>query len=407
MKLTSSRWKAIFAGLMIILLMGSLSSLASTKKKKEKKPPSKLKLGPVYINPFFEITKLGYDGNIYLSRTTITSDFRATPAFGATFYLRLGTGGEASFTARGDYQWFHRLSSLNYLNRTFSANFFQPFTHFSLYLSNTYQNLRDQIGWEINVLTKHTVNQAEVGVNLREEKKTSFGIKLWDKRIKYDSQVMIDEIPLANMLDQEEYGGSFTIYRRVLPKTKIFSKLRVNRYQFKHPESPLDSRSYQVLFGVNFDKTALIGGTAEIGYEILSFFSAEVPDFRGIIGSSSLSYHLGDALAFSVNYARRLSYSYLFNYYLLQEYGGGVLYYPLPWLGIDLRGNHITLSYQTDGASGYGERRNNVRWYSLGTKLRFSETGTAEFGLGYQYRLWYDGYRFSGYYLFNTLSFRF
>jgi hypothetical protein len=402
----SQRLITVLTALFCFTLSVSLFSF-TFEKEEEDKPPYKLKLGPVFINPFFEITRLGYDGNIFLSRTVITSDFRASPGAGANLFLRLGKRGDLSFTARGDYQWFRRLSSLNHLNRTLSVNLSQSFNHFSVYFSDSYQNLRDRIGWEIDVLTRHTINEAEIGFGFREEKKTSFGARLWDKRIGYDSEMRIDDILLADILDRREYGGSVAVYRRILPKTMLFSELMVNENRFRHPESNLSGENYRFSFGAIFEKTALIEGEVTLGYEAMNFFSPEIKDFRGIIGSSFLSYHLGSKILLSMNYARRFSYSYLFNYYLLREYGGGLLYYPLHRLGLDLKGNYVTFSYPEEAGSGGEEKQNSVRFYSLGARLHFSESGTAELGIGYQHRFWYDGYEFSGYYLFNTVSLRF
>jgi hypothetical protein len=391
----------------------TISDVPQEKKSKQEKslPPlaysADVKIGPFRIEPFISIKNMGYDSNILYSATEATADYTATPSAGLKSIVLLGRKGYLSLDGELGYLWFYQTKSQNFLNKYANAHLEASLSRFSLYAEEAFADVRDRYGNEIDFRTTHTTNSATVGLLYEPSRKTSLEVSLSQALLKYDSEATFREYNLSEILNHQRIIGTVTFGYQMLPKTKGNIELKYGEYNFENPASELNSLSYEVLAGAEFDPSAFIQGTFKLGYKNLVFSSPDIKDFSGLTGSASLKYRFSEHLSFLFNYDRNAYYSYFARYYISDLYGGTIAFYLTSKIGIDLGSTYTALGYPLREIENSEQLLNRVYRHNVSIKYKLTEDISVGMAGVYWIRRSSEDATLQGFNVFSIVSYEF
>ena len=391
----------------------TISGISQKKKsKQEKSLPSfaysaDLKIGPFRIEPFLSIKNTGYDSNILYTQKDPIADYTATPTAGLKSIVLLGRRGFLSIGGELGYLWFYQTKSQNYLNKYADAHLEISLSKFSIYVEEDFTNVRDRYGNEIDYRTTHTTNTATIGLVYEPSKKTSLEVAFSQALLKYDSEATFRGYDLSETLDHQRIIGTFTFGYQMLPKTKGLIELKYGEYNFENPTSELNSLSYEVLAGVEFDPSAFIQGIFMLGYKNLIFSSPYIKDFNGLTGSASLRYRFSERLSFLFEYDRDAHYSYFARYYISNLYGGTLDFYFTKKIGIDLGSNYIRFNYPLKENENSENIFNRAYRHTITIKYKLTEDISAGIAGVYWIRRSNIDSTLQGFNVFSVVSYEF
>ncbi len=163
-----------------------------------------------------------------------------------------------------------------------------------------------------------------------------------------------------------------------------------------------DAESQSILFGTQTKPSALIAGSATVGYRRFNALDDEIPDDRGVVADVALGYTLLDRTRFGVNVRRNLEFSAerLQPYYILTSLGGSIT--QMIGMGWDVRvgGGGETLAYRNFVSVPIEEgRTDHVDSFNFGFGRKVGDTGRIGLEIGHIERrspierLTYEGWR--------------
>jgi len=171
-----------------------------------------------------------------------------------------------------------------------------------------------------------------------------------------------------------------------------------------HHSSERDAESTSMLFGFETKPSALIAGSAALGYRSFDALNASVPDYGGLVADVGVSYTLLDRTRFSVTGRRNLEYSSEVEspYYIITS--GGLTITQMLGHGLDVQigGTGDTLSYRTfidPKTAVEGSRTDHVDSVSGGFGFKVGDAGRFGFEVSHVVRrspiplFAYEGYR--------------
>jgi hypothetical protein len=344
---------------------------------------ARLRLGPVYVAPTFELRDIGVDTNVYNESDDgilePTTDFylTAVPTFVATVgppATRLTVRSVTSFV------YFAQQVSERYVDQEVVLSAQGTFGRITPFGDYAFLNTRDRVSFEVDARARRIEQRAVGGVRVTITPKISADVhgEVWQND--FDEDEVEGTFGLAAELNRQTRALGAGIAYRLTPLTRVtvvgdVSKIRFSEAKFR------DSDVQQMLFGVELNPRALIGGSARLGYQRFRPLDSRIPDFTGLIGNGAVSYRLRPQTSIVFSFDRRTDFSYLVvePYYVHQEYGLSLSRQLAPQWDLALSANRTSHNYlrllQSPGDSREGHRETVTSGgvtlgYDVGPRLR-------------------------------------
>jgi len=167
-------------------------------------------------------------------------------------------------------------------------------------------------------------------------------------RTEFESGDTIGGYPLNRGLNRTTTVGTASLRYALTPFTTLVMAADVVHERFEF-SSFRDSDGFRLVPGVEFAPSALITGSAHVGFRLLRALTAGMPDYAGPVASVSLGYTLKENTRFAVGVRRDIEYSFEATqpYYLLTGVTGSVRQaVGGPW-SVEVRASTQHLDYQT------------------------------------------------------------
>ncbi len=308
---------------------------------------ARIHIGPFAVTPSVALTNVGVDTNVFNDWQNPKSDFTATVTPAADTWLRLGPA-RLNVKVSGSYLFFAQYSDQRSLGTTDSARFELPLLHLRPWVEGSFMTVRDRPGYEIDLRLRRTETAVSAGVDLPVSERTTIGASLTQKRTSYNSGDTYLGFYIQDTLNRTTTVGTGSLRYALTPVTTFVTAAEVVQERFEF-SSIRDSDGFRVVPGVEFDATALINGSAHVGFRRLTMKTAGMPDYTGPVASVDLGYTLMGVTRFSVQVSRDVAYSYLPQapFYLLTGVTGTVTQaVGGPW-SVSARAGVQRLAYQT------------------------------------------------------------
>ncbi len=372
---------------------------------------SRLRLGPFYFNPSLSIDNIGVDDNVFLDSETgePQSDFvvSMTPRLVTSLPMASRALMTLSVAPRVDY--YREFANARSVAHSFAGRGEVFLGRLAVFGDAGLQVGRMRPNDEIDTRPGRRQTSFAVGADFTPLPKLSFETGVYRSVERYDDDEVFLGTRLSETLDHETEGVRLSVRQRLTPKTSISLEGDLSRSGFAH--SPVrDASSYRIAPGVSFSLTALIAGSAHVGFRRFVPESPDLPGSSGLFASVDLSYTLREATRFGVQWTRDVTYSYERDqpYYLLDALGGTVRrqvagrvdaifgyrqsvsrYEVLTSVEQDAPRRDITRTYSADLGMRINRRsRVGLRYVQSGRRSNqktFRDYGRRQIGLSYMY----------------------
>ena len=340
-------------------------------------------IGPFAVAPLISITNVGVDTNVFNELDNPKSDFTATITPAAGVGIRLG---RARVDARlsGSYFFFAKYAEERSLGTNDRVRLEFDLLHVTPWAETSFLWVRDRPTYEIDLRLRRTEKAVSGGVDFSVSKRTTLGFSLRRVHTDYVSGNTSVGSSVAEALTGTTTVETASVRYALTPLTTLVMAADVVRDRFEF-SSERDSDSLRVMPGVELAASALISGSARVGYRHLSMLTPGIPDYTGPVAAVNIGYTLMGVTRFTVAVNRDVQYSYDPEqpYYLLtgvtasvsQAVGG-------PW-SVNARTSLQRLAYQAVELLGLPGRVDVVRSYGVGAGYRLGSATTLGFNVDY------------------------
>jgi hypothetical protein len=338
----------------------------------------RVRLGPLLINPSLALTNLGVDTNVFRTATDPKRDFTFTVTPAANVWLGMGRTWVAG-AVREDIVWYKTYASERSVNNRYAIGWLVPLARIAFDVGVDALRTRERPGFEIDVRAERDELGYGAGVELRALSRTLFGIRGDRRVVDFGSDAVFRDRRLRDQLNRTDTSGAVTIRHELTPLTSITfaAGRRWERFEF---EPSRDSESTTASAGVRFDPSALISGSASVGFRHFDPVTPDVPGFRGTTAAVDLAYVALGVTRIAVQASRDIQHSFRIEqpYYLQASFAGSLAQQIYGPLDVEARVGVSKLEYRNRSAAGATsiERVDRVRSYGagvgyhLGTDLR-------------------------------------
>lgn len=344
---------------------------------------ARFRLGPFRIWPGFNLTNVGYDGNVYYTTAgeAEVTDYTATISPLIRAYLLVRHSLILSLTENPAYVYYFTEERERRWNNTFSPQFKYLFMHrFVITGRYTNRDRRIRASSEFDARINELRKEYFGSIFLETARETSLGLSYGVTEFKYeDIKLPEQEISFARALNRREKNISGEFYYKILTDIFFFLRGGYSDYKFLHPDTQFrNSYSYQGYAGIRFPLLGRTSGTFELGYKTLTPRIQGMEKFAGLVGNTSLNYRLGRFIL-RMQYSRDSRFSFWHNnvYYTYNNITSGLSYYLIRPLRIDYSYSYGLGLYpgllpvqQPDGSVLEIERKDKYHTHTLGLVFR-------------------------------------
>jgi hypothetical protein len=281
-----------------------------------------IQVGPLGLKRSFRITNLGIDTNVFNDPEDPRQDTTVSFVPELESVLTLG-GTRLKIAASANLTYFHRFASQRSLGTNDTVRWDIPINRFQPYVSYTFNQLKARPNLEIDTRATHRTSTLLAGTAVRLASRALVGIEVRRGRTSFDEDAAFLGMNLSSALDRSTETLATKFEYELTPLTRFRLIADTERERFDDALGR-GSRSITVKPGFEFAPTALIRGTAVVGYRRFDISDPAVPDFSGPTASVDIAYTLRGATQFAVRAERDVAYSVfdLQPYYVL---AGGML----------------------------------------------------------------------------------
>lgn len=342
------------------------------------KPPDidrvRLRAGPVLVNPTLAIPNAGIDNNVFNEPDYAEpdSDFTITFTPAADLWMRMGRSWIVG-NVREDLVWYNEFESERSANGNFAASLLVPFNRLTAAVGGNWVDTSERPGFEIDTRAGRTERAFNGIVEIRALSRTFFGARAEHRTIEFDQGERYQGSELSAELNRTVTSGGVTVRNQLTPLTSITFAFGVEQDRFEF--SPLrDSDSTRFDVGLNFDRFALVAGSARFGVRDFRPLSASVPGYTGSTASVNLSYTALESTKLTIGVIRDVQYSYDVNqpYYLQSGLAAGIGQQVYGPLDVEFRAGFDRLAYadRQGAVIAATDRVDHVRNYGGGVGYR-------------------------------------
>lgn len=376
-------------GLLGLVLLGPAASVrAETWKARELRrswEQAAWRFGPLRIQPLIIIRDAGYDSNIYYHPEAV-SDFWLTAGPGADAYFMLKKRLIVHLFESPQYVYFFKTERERTWNNYLNGEVSLSFNRFLLTAGGALNRARERWNTEIDIRPRRNEKKGFLSLLYQRSYRVSFEVTATRIDYRYES-IEYNSVNLGERLSHLETFWSGKFYYRLNPRVQFFLEGEWGNYDFDNPASPGDSRSRAIYSGFEFSPDGRIRGRLRIGHKNFDTLEEGRPDFRGLVGDTSVSWTLFRPLVLRGSYRRDVNFSIWSQnpFFVGNSWSaGGSLYFFRKKIRLDYTHNRLRNDYPLGEVPGSEPRRDNYTLNSVALYIRIKKT----VGLGLSGGLW-------------------
>jgi hypothetical protein len=276
----------------------------------------RIQVGPLSLNPRFELLNIGVDSNVYNEAQGAREDFTATlrPSLDAT--LRFGRG-RLTYKSWMDAVYFQKYRDERSINRFGEARLEVRLNRFVPFASVSGLSTRDRPNREIDLRARRETQSIATGAALQVMSRTSLIGSVRREEIRYNPGSIFRGEDLSRQLDETLDFVQGGVRLNLTPLTSLLVIGSAERQRFEWSPDR-DSNTWRIAPTLEFDPSALISGSVMVGYRQFTPLHDALLPFRGVVAQASVRYLLLGRTRFDAQVTRDIEYSYeeLLPYYL-------------------------------------------------------------------------------------------
>lgn len=309
----------------LLLLCAGVASAQDWKAPDPKAEPwrdARLKLGPVFFNPTFQIRDLGIDDNVFNEPDNPRQDLTGTLAMESLAGIQVRA---LLITVRqsNSYIWFRQYRSERSVDGGLAAVAELRLDKIRPWFTIDRAKTHARGGYEIDSRAGRETPSYAYGTDIRFGWRLGAAVSYRTKKLKYAEEEFFDGVELRNVLDNKtDEIRSYARYE-LTPFTNLIGGVEYSRERFV-TNTLRDSDNVHYYGGVESSSDAPLALNLTVGWKEQRHKDSKVPDFKGLIVKANAGFVLGDILRVDLegNRDTGLSYEEIYPYFI--EHGGGV-----------------------------------------------------------------------------------
>ncbi len=328
-----------------------------------------MRFGPLALTPTIALRDVGVDSNV-LGQAESDPEFTMSLVPGAEVWLRVG---RLRFSSKTEVEWlyFQETASQRAFSVTQSGTVALPLAYFTPYVVGTYENTKRRQSAEIDARVRQRTTGWSSGLTVYPGPRMDVDLQYRRSEIRFDDEE-IGGAFFAPALDRDSESALIEVSYAVTALTRVVTRFAVERDRFVLA-STRNADSWSVLPGVEFKPSALISGTAFLGYRRFDVLAPGQPDFEGLVASVDLKYVARDMTKIEVQASRNVEYSFEpVQPFFLQTEWDVVLTQAVSYeWDVRAQGGRVTLDYKGAQPGAPTDRRDRLWVYGVGMGRRF------------------------------------
>lgn len=290
----------------LVVLGPGAAAPASAQDPNEPKPA--MKFGPVELWPTMAFRNIGVDNNVFNEAENPKQDFTATIAPTMEVVFKPGTRVRLSYSTLTEFVWYQKYKSERSTNRGFVARGEVNLTYFTPFASYSSSQTRERPNSEIDERALRNPRVYAAGFRTKIGLATELTAAIRRNSQEYDPEASFRGVRLAQQLNNETDAIDVSLGVAVTPLTSI--GLGVSKEEDRFQLSPLrDSKSLRITPTVNFKPTALLNGSASVGYMRFDAADPRVEDYAGLVARGTIAMTV-ERYSIDTTFGRDVRYSY-------------------------------------------------------------------------------------------------
>jgi len=265
------------------------------------------RFGPLRVQPLIIIRDAGWDSNIYYHPQAV-SDFWLTAGPGAYAYLMFKKRVIVRVFESPQYVYFFKTERERTWNNYFNGDVSLSFNRILLTVGGAWNNARERWNTEIDIRPRRIEKRGNVSLLYQRSYRVSFEVTASWADYLYES-LEYNSVNIGERLSHLANLFSGKLYYRLNPRIQFFLEGEFARYDFRSELSPGDARSRAVYSGFEFSPAGRIRGRLRLGYKNFDTLEEGRPDYRGLVGDTSISWVLMRPLILRASYQRDVNFS--------------------------------------------------------------------------------------------------
>lgn len=343
------------------------------------------KFGPVKIQPIIVIKDAGYDSNIY-NQPEAVSDFWLTAGPGADAYLMVKRRIIIHVYESPQYVYFFKTERERTWNNYLNGDVSLSFNRFMLTAGGSLNNARERWSTEIDIRPRRKEERGFVSLLYQRSYRLSFELSASQADYQYES-IEYGDANINERLSHFAYYWRGKLYYRLNSRMQFFLEGEWAEFDFKSPNSLGDSRSRSFYSGFEFSPTGRIRGQVRLGYKKFNTLAEDLPNFKGLVGDTSVSWIFLRPLVLKGSYRRDVNFSVWANnaFYVSNSWSAGCSFYLFRRkLRLDYTYSQTENNYPWGEAAGSEPRQDDYTLHSVSLYYRIRKT----IGIGITGGLW-------------------
>ncbi|MDI6845206.1 MAG: outer membrane beta-barrel protein [Candidatus Saccharicenans sp.] len=343
------------------------------------------RFGPLRVQPLIIIRDAGYDSNIYYHPQAV-SDFWLTAGPGAYAYLMFKKRVIVRVFESRQYVYFFKTERERTWNNYFNGDVSLSFNRILLTVGGAWNNARERWNTEIDIRPRRIEKRGNLSLLYQRSYRVSFEVTASLADYLYES-LEYNSVNIGERLSHLENLFSGKLYYRLNPRIQFFLEGEFARYDFRSELSPGDSRSQAVYSGFEFSPAGRIRGRLRLGYKNFDSLEEGRPDYRGLVGDTSISWALMRPLVLRASYQRDVNFSVWSQnpFYVGNGWSTGASVYMFRRrIRLDYNYSRLRNDYPLDAVPGSEPRKDFYTLNSVALYIRIKKT----VGFGISGGLW-------------------
>ena len=347
------------------------------------------KIGPFHMTTVLALNDLGYDSNVYRTADYPVQDYSFTAGPAVTVYLPIQKKVIFTVYDSPQYVFFFKTQRERTWNNTFNGRIQFALNRVFLTAETGFAVAREIWITEIDIRPQRKEISALSSILWQPSKKTSFSLEAREARYKYED-LSYRDVNLSEVLNHREQYLDASAYYQISYRLRARFGGEYGRFVFDTPANPRNSESRSVFGGIDFGTGGVFEGRLRLGYKHFAASGAGSPNYRGLVGDSSLGVRLGKVIRLRASYVRDVRFSIWagYVYYIETSRGAGASLYLSRNIRVDYDYYDGDFSYPQNLVADLGffvSRNDQIQVHRVGLYFRLQK----RIGLGITSSWWH------------------
>jgi hypothetical protein len=294
------------------------------------------RMGTLKYNASLQLSNAGYDSDVYFgSALKPVPDYTFTAGPQVRLFVPLAKGVILDLSEMPQYAFYLRTAGDRAFNNSLRGQLHLALDRLYFQAGGKLVSAKERVSTELNIHIRRREDDLTGMSFWQVSEKTALALQYRSFRYEYEPSAD-GSINIGLNLNRTERYFNLTGYLQQVARSRLYMDAEYGSFSFKEPLSRnKDSRSYGLFIGLEFlpapekqEQGKGIEGKINFGYKSFDFLDPRRPDYRGLVGNSSLVLRLVERTALRAGFTRDIQFSAFSDIaiYIQTSVGAGLSY---------------------------------------------------------------------------------